>query len=396
MSTGAKAPLDGIRVVDFTQIIAGPYCARLLADCGADVIKLEPIAGEHMRNAPPLRNGHSSYFGQLNAGKKSVALNLTEPRIKEIVRKLVSQADVVLENFRPGVMKRLGFDYATLSVDNPDLVYCAISGFGQEGPRALQPAYAPVVHAASGLDKSLGEFEAPGTPPRKSGVYFADYLAAIYAFGAIQSGLLARFRHGGGRFIDVALMDSIINMLVFETQSSQFPPGYERRGFGPISAEDGFVIVTPITQNNFERLAEAIGRPDLLADARFDAPFKRTTNWNDLMAEVEAWTKQRPARECEDVLMAAGIPCSQYKTVGQAIDDAQFEARGFLRTVTDAAGPFKVPNPPYVFGDGSVGVGSAVAAAGQHTREILTQLCGVPDEELEGLISSNQIAVPAK
>ena len=242
MSTNPKAPLEGIRVIDFTQIIAGPFCARLLADCGAEVIKLKPVAGEHMRNAPPQRDGHSSYYGHLNAGKKSVAVNLTAPRVQEIVRKLAAESDVVVENFRPGVMKKLGFDYATLAADNPDLVYCAISGFGQDGPRALQPAYAPVVHAASGLDKSLGEFEEADVPPRKSGVYFADYLAAIYAFGAIQTGLLGRFRHGGGRFIDVALMDSIINMLVFEIQTSQFPIDWKRRGFSPIHAKDGAML----------------------------------------------------------------------------------------------------------------------------------------------------------
>ena len=393
MANNPKAPLDGIRVIDFTQIIAGPFCARLLADCGAEVIKLEPVAGEHMRNAPPQRDGHSSYYGHLNAGKKSVAVNLTDPRIVNVVRRLISESDVVVENFRPGVMKKLGFGYAELSADNPDLVYCAISGFGQEGPRAQEPAYAPVVHAASGLDISLGEFEEDGTPPRKSGVYFADYLAAIYGFGAIQTGLLARFRHGGGRFIDVALMDSIINTLVFEFQSSQFPLEWERRGFGPIHAKDGFVIVTPITQNNFERLTEAIGRPDMLQDDRFDAPFKRSRNWNEFMAEVEAWTSQRPAKECEETLMAAGIPCSRYQSVGEAVEDPQFEARGFLQTVTDASGPFKVPNPPYQFQGGGVGVSKTVSTVGQHSREIMTGLGGLTAPELEALVADGLITV---
>ena len=393
MKRNSKPPLEGIRVIDFTQIIAGPYCARLLADCGAEVIKLEPVIGEHMRNAPPQRNGHSSYYGHLNAGKKSVAINLTDPRVKEIVRKLVAESDIVVENFRPGVMKKLGLAYETLSETNSDLVYCAISGFGQEGPRALQPAYAPVVHAASGLDVSLGEFEAEGTPPRTSGAYFADYLAAIYAFGAIQTGLLSRFRHGGGRFIDVALMDSVINMLVYEVQTSQFPLEWKRRGFGPIHANDGFVIVTPITQNNFKRLVEAIDRPDMLVDDRFDAPFKRTANWNDFMEQIEQWTSQRPAKECEETLMAAGIPCSQYKPVGEAIQDTQFEARDVMQTVTDATGPFKVPNPPFVFRDGTVGVSSTVARAGEHSREILTGLGGLDASTFDTLLKSGLVAV---
>jgi len=393
MSSSLKAPLEGIRVIDFTQIIAGPYCARLLADCGADVIKLEPIIGEHMRNAPPQRDGHSSYYGHLNAGKKSVAANLTDPRVKEAILTLIAGSDVVVENFRPGVMKKLGFSYEILSEANPDLVYCAISGFGQDGPRALQPAYAPVVHAASGLDRSLGEFEPLGTPPRKSGVYFADYLAAIYAFGAIQTGLLSRFRHGGGQFIDVALMDSVINILVFEVQTSQFPPDWKRSGFGPIHAKDGFVIVTPITQNNFERLAQAIERPDLLIDERFNAPFKRSAHWNDLMAEVECWTIQRPAKACEDILMSAGIPCSRYLSVGEATQDTQLEARGVMQTVTDASGPFQVPNPPYVFQDGSVGVSSNIARVGEHSREILTGLCELDGAAVETLIDDGMVTV---
>lgn len=391
MNTQLKAPLEGIRVADFTQIIAGPYCARLLADCGAEVIKLEPVAGEHMRNTPPLRNGVSSYFGHLNAGKKSAAVDLTEPEVREAVRRVVSGCDVVIENFRPGVMKRLGLDFETLTEDNPDLVYCAISGFGQEGPRALQPAYAPVVHAASGLEESLMEFEQDDIPPRKSGVYFADYLAAIYGFGAIQSGLLARFRHGGGRFIDVALMDSIINMLVFEVQSSQFPLEQPRRGFGPIMANDGYVIVTPITQKNFEQLTKTIERPDLLGDPRFSAQPHRGMNWNELMAEIEQWTTQRPARECEELLMAAGIPCSQYKSVGQAISDPQIAARGLMQTVTDTEGPFKVPNPPFKFNDGTVSVSPMVSAVGQYTREVLTGLGGLSDADIDRLAAAKHV-----
>ncbi len=391
MNIAHKAPLDGIRVVDFTQIIAGPFCARLLADCGAEVIKLEPITGEHMRNAPPLRDGVSSYYGHLNAGKKSVAVNLTEPRMQEIIRKLIAESDVVVENFRPGVMKRLGFDYATLSAENPDLVYCAISGFGQEGPRALQPAYAPVVHAACGLEKSLMEFVDGDEAPRKSGAYFADYLAAVYGFGGIQTGLLSRFRHGGGRFIDVALMDSMINMLAIEVQAAQFPLENPRRGFGPILAKDGYVITTPITQKNFELLVKVIERPDMLEDPRFGTPFNRTTNWNDLMSQIELWTKQRPTKECEDVLMNAGIPCSQYNTVGQAITDPQMTARGVMQSVSDAAGPFLVPNPPYKFSDGSVGVSATVSSAGQHTREVLAKLGGVSEAELDELVAAKHV-----
>ena len=155
------------------------------------------------------------------------------------------------------------------------------------------------------------------------------------------------------------------------------------------------MIVTPITQNNFERLTQAMNRPDLLEDERFDAPFKRSTHWNELMAEIEAWTSQRSAKDCEDNLMAAGIPCSQYKSVGEAIDDPQFAARGVMQTVTDGAGSFQVPNPPFVFQDGTVGVSSSVAAAGEHTRDVLSNLAGVSDAEINELLSAGIIVAPA-
>lgn len=238
-------PLAGIRVVDFTSMIAGPYCTRLLADCGAEVLKVEEPHGDHMRSRPPLRDGHSAYFGHLNAGKKSVALDLKSEEGRDSARLLVAASDVVVENFRPGVMKRLGLDHASLAVAKPDLIYCAISGFGQTGPRAGQPAYAPVVHAASGFDHTQFTYQDGQDKPVKTGIFVADVLAAVYAFGAIQTALIGRLRHGNGQFIDVALMDSMINLLVFECQEAQFPSKGRRPLYVPMRASDGFVIVAP-------------------------------------------------------------------------------------------------------------------------------------------------------
>ena len=369
-------PLAGIRVVDFTSMIAGPYCTRLLADCGAEVLKVEEPHGDHMRSRPPLRDGHSAYFGHLNAGKKSVALDLKSAEGRAAAQQLVAASDVVVENFRPGVMKRLGLDHASLAVAKPDLIYCAISGFGQTGPRAGQPAYAPVVHAASGFDHTQFTYQDGQDKPAKTGIFVADVLAAVYAFGAIQTALIGRLRHGNGQFIDVALMDSMINLLVFECQEAQFPSKERRPLYVPMRASDGFVIVAPVNQRNFEQLAEAVGRPEWKSDPRFATVAARSAHWDALMAAIETWTSLRPARQCEDLLMAAGVPCSRYLSVAEAMADPQLVARGSLATVNDGAGSFLVPNPPFRFGDGSVGVGPDVPALGADDESMLEKVSG--------------------
>lgn len=367
-------PLAGMRVVDFTSMIAGPYCTRLLADCGAEVLKVEEPHGDHMRSRPPLRDGHSTYFGHLNAGKKSVALDLKTAEGREAAQDLVTASDVVVENFRPGVMKRLGLDYAALSAAKPALVYCSISGFGQTGPRAGQPAYAPMIHAASGFDHTQFVYQDGQEKPAKTGIFVADVLAAVYAFGAIQTALIGRLRHGNGQFIDVALMDSMINLLVFECQEAQFPSKGRRPLYVPMQARDGFVIVAPVNQRNFEQLADALGHPEWKADPRFITVAARTTHWDALMAAIEEWTSTRAARECEVMLMAAGVPCSRYLTLAEAMADPQLAARGSLAKVQDGAGTFLVPNPPFQFADGSVGVGSDVPALGADTEAMLTKI----------------------
>ena len=180
------SPLKGVRVVDFTTTIAGPHCTRLLADCGAEVIKLEaPDGGDMMRSRPPLRDGASSSFGQLNTGKKSVVLDLKRPEATDIVKRLVETADVVVENFRPGVMQRFGLDYPSLRAVKPDLIFCAISGYGQTGPSAGLPAYAPVIHAASGYDLAHLAYQGGDRRPDYCGIYIADVVTGTYAFGAI-------------------------------------------------------------------------------------------------------------------------------------------------------------------------------------------------------------------
>ncbi|HKM70922.1 MAG TPA: CoA transferase, partial [Stellaceae bacterium] len=232
--------LDRLRVLDFTTTIAGPHCTRLLADLGAEVVKIESPEGDMMRTRPPLRSGASTSFGQLNAGKKSVSLDLKSPRAVEAVRRLVATADIVVENFRPGVMRRFGLDYEALRPIKPELIYCAISGYGQTGPSAELPAYAPVIHAASGYDLAHMAYQGEMRRPDYCGIYIADVLTGTYAFGAIMTALYQRQATGEGQMIDVSMLESMLSLTLSEIQAAQFavaPPG--RPVFGPVATKDG-------------------------------------------------------------------------------------------------------------------------------------------------------------
>jgi CoA:oxalate CoA-transferase len=267
--TPRRDALAGITVVDFTIVMSGPMCTRMLADAGADVIKIEPPDGDVVRQRPPRRGGISTYYASMNCGKRSIVLDLQTAERARLARELALKADVVVENFRPGVMKRLGLDYETLSRDNPRLVYASISGFGQTGPRAQTPAYAPVIHAASGYEAAYNEYQRGATRPANNGIFIADVLGASHAFGAIQLALYERERSGLGQAIDVSLMDSVLGMLIYEMQAAQFPPDRPRQVYEPVRANDGYVMVAAVTQKNLEVLFDVIGYPEGKTDPRF-------------------------------------------------------------------------------------------------------------------------------
>lgn len=233
---GAGA-LAGLRIADFTTMIAGPYGTRLFADMGAEVIKIEtPSGGDGMRSRRPIRDGRSSYFGTLNVGKKSVALDLRTPTGHEAASALAQQADVVVENFRPGIMKRLGLDYETLAAGRADLVYCSVSGYGQTGPMASLPAYAPIMHAVSGYDVANLEYQLDSTAPASTGVFVADVVAGIIAYGAILTGLQARSRTGRGGYFDVSLLETMLSLMPFEAQNAQRPNPTKKTVYRPVRA----------------------------------------------------------------------------------------------------------------------------------------------------------------
>jgi CoA:oxalate CoA-transferase len=390
------SPLQGIRVIDFTSMMAGPFGTRLLADCGAELIKVEPLTGDYMRARPPRRDGSSSYYGQMNCGKKSVAIDLKSPKGREVARRLIAGADIVVENFRPGVMRDLGLDYDSLKEEFPDLIYCSISGFGQTGSRARDPAYAPIIHAASGLDMAHMSCNAELERPQVTCLFTADAVAAIYAFGAIQTALVHRERHGGGQYIDVSLLDATLNLLVFEFQEAQFPTRQRRPLYQPVKAKDGFVMVAPVNQKNFENLADAVGHPEWKSDSRFSNNRIRGHNWGDLMKLVEVWTSERSAQDCERILMRAHVPCSRFKTVEELLHDEELRSSGSFAEVGDRAGKYLVPNPPFRFSNANVRAREWVSEVSEDRMEILAQAAGLSEAEIRELERTGVVGTEIK
>jgi crotonobetainyl-CoA:carnitine CoA-transferase CaiB-like acyl-CoA transferase len=367
--------LSGLRVLDFTTTIAGPHCTRLLADLGAEVIKIEAPAGDMMRTRPPLRNGASTSFGQLNAGKKSIAVDLKSPAAVEAVRRLVATADVVVENFRPGVMRRFGLDYEVLRPIKPDLVYCAISGYGQTGPSAELPAYAPVIHAASGYDLAHMAYQGAPRRPDYCGIYIADVLTGTYAFGAIMTALYQRRVTGEGQMIDVSMLESMLTLTLSEIQAAQFavaPPG--RPVFGPVATKDGYINLSIASERTFQNLAAASGHSHWLTDPRFAEYANRRANWGALIDELERWSTGRTTSEVQAIFDRHGVPSSPYRTVKEAMADPQITHRRSFGEVHDAGGTFLAINPPFHMTATTAAARSFVAALGEHTEELLAEV----------------------
>jgi CoA:oxalate CoA-transferase len=376
----------GLRVVDFTTTIAGPHCTRLLADLGADVVKIEAPEGDVMRSRPPLRNGVSSYFGQLNAGKRSVVLDLKDGRALAVARWLAEQADILVENYRPGVMHRLGLDFAALEQSNPRLIYCSISGYGQTGPSSDLPAYAPVIHATSGYDLAHLAYQRGRSQPDNCGIYIADVITGTYAFGAIATALHQRQTLGRAQHIDVSMLESMLSLTLSELQSAQFevPPPPSRPIFGPVATADGYLNMAVVSERTFQGLAAAAGRLDWISDPRFAIYLNRRANWGVLMDEFEAWSRRRSTPDCLAVLDRHAVPAAAYRTVRQAMADPQLIHRGAFAVVTDAGGEFQALNPPFRMSATISVAGARAPALGEHTQEVLTA-AGFNGEEIEAL-----------
>ncbi len=379
------SPLAGIRVLDFSIMLAGPYCARLLADVGADVIKIEPPEGDDMRLRTPLRDGNSTYFGQLNAGKRSLALDLKSAEAIKLVHQLVAETDVVVENFRPGVMDRLGLGYEALRQINPRLIFCSISGYGQTGPAAERAAYAMIVHAESGFDRSLMRYAGDRDRPATGAIFVADILGGIFGFSAIQTALVQRHRTGVGQRIDVALMDCMLNLLVYELQEAQFPIHSPRPTYGPVRTLDGDILIAPITPRNFAALCEVTGQPELRDDPRFKTVPARGANWTAMMQVIEEWTQRHSVEQCMSALEKAGVPSAVYRDPGACLTDPHLLQRGSFATIADKAGEFTGVNAPWKMSGADIAMKRDIPGVGAHRDEVLSQALGLSSEAIAGL-----------
>ena len=385
---------QGLRVLDFSTTIAGPHCTRMLADMGAEVIKIETAEGETMRTRPPVRNQCSTAFGQLNIGKNSLVLDLKSAAGIEVIRRLIASTDVLVENFRPGVMRRLKLDYGSLQGLNPKLIYCSISGYGQTGPSAELPAYAPVIHAASGYEMAHLAYQPGRSRADYCGIYHADVLTGVYAFGAISAALYQRHGTRLGQHIDVSMLESMLSLTLNELQWSQFEvKPTQRPMFGPIATADGYVMVAIASEKTFQSLMKVIGHPEWVRDPRFAVYADRRDNWGDLMDGVEAWSRAVTTKECLAALNAEGVPSSAYRTVAQALDDPQIAHRGALAEVEDGGGTFKVLNLPFRMSGAGVSAARRMATLGEHTVAYLRET-GLSEDEIAAFAGKRLAAAP--
>ncbi|HEX7922146.1 MAG TPA: CoA transferase [Bradyrhizobium sp.] len=392
---GDRAPLAGMRVLDFSIMVAGPYCARLLADVGAEVIKIEPPEGDDMRLRTPLREGHSTYFGQLNAGKRSLALDLKNADAIKLVHRMVAEADILVENFRPGVMERLGLGYDALREINPRLIYCSISGYGQTGPAAEQAAYAMIVHAESGFDQSLARYAGDRERPAAGAIFVADILGGIFGYSAIQTALVQRERTGKGQRVDVALMDCMLNLLVYELQEAQFPIRSPRPTYGPVRTRDGDILIAPVTPRNFAALCEVTGQQELVSDPRFSSIPARGANWTAMMQVIEKWTERHTAAECISALNRAGVPCAEYRAPGAALTDPHLRQRGVFGTVSDGAGDFVGVSAPWQMSGADTPIGRHVPGIGAQRDDVLSRILGLSPDAIAALAAAGTFGKPA-
>ncbi|MFE2037572.1 CaiB/BaiF CoA transferase family protein [Streptomyces scopuliridis] len=386
------ALLDGVRVLDLTNVLAGPFAGYQLALQGADVLKVEmPGSGDLARQLGADRALGDDLLGASflaqNAGKRSLTVNLKDPDGREALLRAVRESDVLLENFRPGVMERLGLGWKTLRTENPALVYCAISGFGQTGPMRDRPAYDQIIQGLSGMMSVTGTAEAT---PLRAGFPVADTLGGMAAAYAVAAALVRRGRTGEGAFVDVSMLESALTAMGWVT-SNYLITGREPRPMGnenftaapsgTFRTGAGHLNIAANRQQQFTTLCRLIGREDLTSDPRFSHPADRKTHRDALRAEVESALAARPAAEWEEILSDAGVPAARVLSVPDALDLDHLAARGFVHTLPFPDGrerPLKVLGSPLRVDDEPAAPAGPPPLLGEHTDVVLAELGYTP------------------
>jgi crotonobetainyl-CoA:carnitine CoA-transferase CaiB-like acyl-CoA transferase len=388
----SPGPLDGLVVVDLTRVLSGPYCTMQLADMGARVIKVEqPGRGDDTRAwGPPFIGPESAYFLSINRNKESLTLDLKSGRA--VIERLLDRADVLVENFRPGTMERLGLGYAAVAERWPRLVYCSISGFGQTGPRRNEPGYDAVVQAEGGLMSITGDADGP---PFRLGVAIADIVTGMFAAQGIALALLARARTGRGQHVDIGMLDSTAALLTYQAAiyfATGRPP--TRMGnrhptivpYETFEASDGEFVLAVGNEDLWRRFCELLDAPDIAADPRFATNRDRVSHYKTLRTLLAARIKARPRAEWIERLMAAGVPCGSVRDVGEVLRDPQMTARDMIAAVEHAAlGNVQVLGVPIKLSETPGTVRTAPPTLGQHTDQILRTDLGFGDAEIARL-----------
>ena len=383
MENPSRRPLDGVRILDLTRVLSGPFCTALLADIGAEVIKIESPGGDDQRHMGAMRAGRSINFELINRNKKSLCADLKSKAGQEAIADLVPHCDVVVENFRPGVAARLGLGYDRMRALRSDLIYCSISGFGQAGPLAARPSYDALAQAMSGFMSVTG---APDGPPVFAGDSIGDTVPGLFAAWAICAALYRRERTGQGECIDISMFDSLFSLLPTALSQYQVTGKAPARSganhplsapFGAYRAGDGYFILAVANNTLFAKLAAAIGAPDLAADPRFASDQARRAHEPALRLVIEAWAAPLAAQDAIARLDAAGIPAAPIWDMAEAASSAQIAARQLLSTCDrPGLGRLDLPEQPAIFASYGRGAQRPAPDLGADTEAVLATVAG--------------------
>lgn len=403
-TTVRTSPLAGLRVLDLTRVLAGPWCTQNLADLGAEVIKIErPGAGDDTRSwGPPyLKDAHgadtadAAYFGAANRNKESVALDIATPAGADLARRLAARSDILVENFKVGGLKKYGLDYESLKALNPGLIYCSITGFGQTGPYAARPGYDFMIQGLGGLMSLTGE---PGGEPQKAGVAVADVMTGMYATVAVLAAVLERQRSGLGQHLDIALLDCQVAMMANQNMNflatGQAPqrPGNAHQNLVPyqvFAASDGHLIVAVGNDAQFRSFAQELGHPEWAQDPRFARNAGRVVHREELVPLLAQVMRTRSRDAWLQALEAAGVPAGPINTMAQVYEDPQVQARGLRLDLPRPDGD-SVPSvaSPLRLSDTPVQYRSAPPRLGEHTRQVLARVLELGPEDIDAVLSN--------